>query len=224
MAVFNIIKSSFIQFYDHLFKLIFINLIWFLLMIAVLFVGYTGVINQWYLPLIVPLLFTGPFFLSGLHITDKLILSEDTVIKDFFNGIINYFKRGLFAFIFTSVIYLICVIDLIFFVQKGRENVIFLIIGILFIYLILFFSMMQIYFWGLLTIQEEERLMVIIKRSFLLTMDNIIFIFLLLLFLIILTVVLTITGVGLPLLSLVIIGLLICNGTRSTLKKYREEK
>jgi len=223
LAVFNIIKSSFIQFYDHLFKLIFINLIWFLLMIAVLFVGYTGVINQWYLPLIVPLLFTGPFFLSGLHITDKLILSEDTVIKDFFNGIINYFKRGLSAFVFTTGIYIILVIDLIFFVQKGRENVIFLIIGILFIYLILFFSMMQIYFWGLLTVQKEERLMVIIKRSFLLTMDNIIFIFLLLLFLIILTVVLTITGVGLPLLFLVITGLLICNGTRFTLKKYQEE-
>lgn len=223
MAVLNIIKKSFVQFYEHLFKLVLLDLIWFFLTAAGLLIGYAGITNSFLLPVIIPLIFTGPLFLSGLEIADRLILREEVGVKDFFTGIGRYFKRGLLGFLFTSGIYLILIIDLIFFVQRGNKNTVMLVIGIIFFYLIIFFSMMQLYFWGLLTVQDKEKIGIIIKRSFLLTLDNALFAFFLLILIVILTVILIITGVGLPVLFMGLTGLLLSNGTRYTLDQYREE-
>lgn len=220
MAIWQIIKKSFKQLYEHLFLLVLIDIIWFFMVALVLFVGYSGLMANWYLPLIVPLVLLGPVFLSGLHISRRVISRKDFKVTDLFIDLKKYFKRGLLGFLFSAVIYLVLFVDLFFFFRRGTDNVFTLVLAVILLYIIIFFSIMQLYYWGLLTVQSQTGIKIIIKRSFLLTLDNIIFSLLWLLLVLLLSVILTVTGLGLPLLFMGLMGLVVINGTCFILKKY----
>ncbi|ACL70355.1 DUF624 domain-containing protein [Halothermothrix orenii] len=214
------LKISFKKFYEHLFKLVIVGIIWFFITSILIFTGYSGFISGWVLMPIISLILIGPFQLSALQVVNNLVKREEVGVKSFFTGFIRYFKRGLFGFLLSLVIYLVLAVDLFFFLNRSQGSNLYLIISVFWLYLILFFSMIQFYFWGLLTIQGDEKILTLLKRSFLLALDNAFFAFLMVVIIILLLALFFVTGVALPLLTLGVIGMIIINGTKLTLEKY----
>ncbi len=214
----KVLKDSFIKYYDELFKYVMLNIIWFsLFMVPFLLVYLNEVfIIIGVLSLIV---FAGPIILSGMNYIYKTFDREETTIKGFFRGIKDNFKRGILSFLFSVVIYAIFILDIIFFLQNS-QNYIMMIIAILFLYLFIFFSMMQIYYWGLLTIQPETGLWQIVKRSFLLVLDNILPTILIFISLVILFVLNIVLAFLTPFFLFTLISLIIIIMTRNILEKY----
>ncbi|MFW6035159.1 MAG: DUF624 domain-containing protein [Halothermotrichaceae bacterium] len=222
MILLNVIKDTFVQLYEYLFRIVFLSLIMFILIIPLLLSYPVSWITLAAIPYI--LIISGPVLLSAIKMIWGLQNRESFSFKKFFRGIKRYFKRGVLAFLFTTVIYVVLVFDLWYFFSKSGGNIIFLIIALLMFYVFVFFSLMQLYFWPLLVMQEEESLRTIIKRSFLLTFDNIIFAIGLGIFFILYTVLATILVLPIPALYFGSIVLLVLNGTSYTLKKYEMEQ
>lgn len=220
MSILAVFKKSFLQFYENLFKLVFFNIVWFIIVTIPFFIGYIFLRSGWALPLILPLTLTGPVFMAGLQLINRLVLREEALIRDFFKDILKFFKKGFLSFIFSAVIYFIILMDILFFLERGKDSIFMLIISVIFLYLFIFFSMMQLFFWGLTTIRADLGMIKVIKQSFLLTLDNALFAFIYFICFVIIVVILFITGIGLPLLLLGLVGLFIINGTRYILKKY----
>ncbi len=113
MAFFKIIKDSFIDFYEHLFKLVLLSLGWFTLTVFPIMSVFS--VNIVWLKMVLAvfsLVISGPIILSGLEFINRLFTRDDPGIKDFFTGIRNYLKRGIIAFLLTGVIYLILFFDI----------------------------------------------------------------------------------------------------------------
>lgn len=219
----TVIKRSFKQFYEHLFLLVLVNIIWFVLVSLSIFVGYAGLVANWIFPMLIPLILMGPLCLSGLNFSWKAYKTRGVNFKYIFTGIKKYFKRGLLAFLFSIIVYLILMVDFYFFFQRGTDSLLMVIISVIFMYLIIFFSMFQLFFWGLLTIQQGENIKKIIKRSFLLVLHNPGFSILWLLVIIIIGVLLTLTGVGMAVAFMSVMALMILNGVELILEQYGEE-
>lgn len=223
MLVWTIIKNSFIKFYDNLFKMVFLNLIWVILILLFLFLVYGGIATGWLIPVIIPIVLMGPLTLSGLTVIDGVVEGNGLEINKFLVGIKKYFKRGLAGFLFTIIPYLILILDFYFYFQKGSKNQLMLYISVVLLYVIIFFSMVQLFFWGLLVIQRETSVIQVIKNSLLLTMDNVLFTFLWFVLVALIFIVLLITGVGIALVALVLVGFMIITGTRKILEKYTDK-
>lgn len=222
LSVIKVIKETFIQFYEYLFKFIVLDLVWFLVISSPFFLAMLLPNPGLQIVLLaITILLFGPSFLSGLHNVRGVINKDDVSIKDFFKGIKTYFKRGLLAFLLMGGIYFLLFIDMYFFVSR-TSNIVMQFISIFFFYLVILFSIVQIYFWGLLVIQGDIGIFTILKRSALITLDNALYSFLLFLFLFLLALIITVLGVGLPLLFLGLIGISIIIGTRNVLDKYQE--
>lgn len=220
MKIWQVLKDSTSQTYDKLFKFAILNIIWFMLSTGVVFIGYSGLLNGFYPLLIVPLIFLGPFFMAGLMIGIDYINFDDFSIKSYFIYIKENFKRGLLGFLFTFFIYALLILDLIFFLRKGTDNLFMLILAVLVLYIIIFFSMMQCFFWGFLAMDRQKKIRYIIKNSFLVVVDNVIFSFLWFLVVSILTAILIVTGFGMAVLLMNFLVLMILNGTISIASEY----
>lgn len=216
----KVIKESFINLYDQVFKYIMISLSCMILFTLPSLLVYFG--NSIYIliiGIIYLLVFAGPIILSGMNYIYKTIEREYLTIKDFFLGIKTNFKRGIISFLFPAAVYFILIMDIIFFSQRS-ENYLMLLISIFFFYLFIFFSIMQIYYWGLLTLEKDEDLRIIIKRSFLLTIDNIfpsLLIFIMLIIILVLNVVLAFIA---PLFLFSLVSIIVILMTSNILKKY----
>lgn len=218
MLVIKIIKESFIKYYDELFKYVLLNIVWFSLYMLPFLLVYINEVFVFVAALYL-IIIAGPTILSGMNYINRTFNRDEATIKGFLRGVKGNFKRGILSFLFSGVIYAIFILDIIFFLQNS-QNYIMMIIAILFFYLFIFFSMMQIYYWGLLTIQPETGLWQIVKRSFLLVLDNIlptILIFILL-------IVLFVLNIGLafltPFFLFTLISLVVIIMTRNILEKY----
>lgn len=223
MLAFRVVKDSFKLLYENLFKFMIFNIIWFGLLTIPVYILYFAPNNiVFILGVIYILIIFGPLFLSGLDNISKVLTREDPGYMDFFKGIKINFKRGLFAFLFTAFIYVILGLDFLFFLQRSGSWF-FLVIGVFTFYAFFVFSMMQIYFWGLLNRNREDRLWAIIKKSFFLTVDNVISNLILLILMLIITVVSIVLAVVLPVFFFSLISLLIIIGTGYTLDKYSEK-
>ncbi len=220
MKIWQVLKDSTTQTYNKLFKFAILNIIWFMLSTFVVFIGYSSLLNGFYPLLIVPLVFLGPFFMAGLMVGIDYINYDDFSIKSYFIYIKDNFKRGLLGFLFNFFIYVLLILDLIFFLRKGADSLIMLILAVLVLYIILFFSMMQCFFWGFLAIDKQKRIRYIIKNSFLVVIDNIVFSLLWFLVVFILSAILIITGFGLAVLLMNFLVLMILNGTISIASEY----
>ncbi|MFO7814463.1 MAG: hypothetical protein R6V14_01775 [Halanaerobiales bacterium] len=220
MKIWQVLKDSTAQTYDKLFKFAILNIIWFFISAAVIFTGYSGLLTGFYPLLIVPLIFLGPFFMAGLMIGIDYINYKDFSIKNYFIYIKENFKRGLLGFLFTFFIYLLLILDFIFFLRKGADSLFMLILAVLVLYIIIFFSMMQSYFWGFLSMDRQKKIRHIIKNSFLVVIDNVVFSFLWVLVVFILTAILVVTGFGMAILLMNFLVLMILNGTISIASEY----
>ncbi len=214
------IKLSFIRFYENSFMLVIINFIWILIAGFLGTFAYGALQSGFYVLIIIPLFFAGPLFLTGIKISDKAYLEEQIRIRDFFEFFKKLFKRGLLACIFSSIVYLIFIIDFYFFYYTGVDSTLMYVFfaGILFLFFS--FSMMQLYFWPMLIIFPEQSLFTLIKKSFVLTFDNFIFSFLWIFVVLFFVLLFLYLRVIIPPFFMTLIGLFFVSGTRIVLRKY----
>ncbi|MEJ6950281.1 YesL family protein [Natronospora cellulosivora (SeqCode)] len=222
MLAFRIIKDTFIKFYDKLFKLILLNLILITALVIPLYILYQVdnvvvlIISTLYIFVLI-----GPMSLSALnYIKDALDYTEDTTIKDFLRGIKENFSRGFFAFLFTLIVYIILSFDVFFFWTRA-DNIFMFFVAIIFLYLFICFTFMQIYFWGLLSIREKDSIRLCIKNSFIVAIDNLFSTFFLLVFMLIFVSLCFVLPVMVPFFLLSTVFLIFIIATDYTMEKYR---
>ncbi|ADO76739.1 hypothetical protein [Halanaerobium praevalens] len=220
MEIFSVLKFTFKRFYEDLFKLALLSIIWFIISASLLFLIFIGLNSGWYFLLLLPLLFLGPIFLTFLYAGNQILTKGSTSFKSLLVFLKANFGRGFFIFIVSITLYIIFIVDLRFFLIKGQANIWLLAFAFLFAYLIIYFSVYQAYIWSLLVIQQNRNLKEICKNALVLSLDNIIFSLIWFLAIFLLIIVLTIIGIGLPLGFIGIIGLLMLQGTKTMLGKY----
>lgn len=220
MEIFSILKSTFKDFYEDLFKLVLLSVAWFIISSVLLFAVFIGLTSGWYLIILLPLLFLGPVFLTSLYGANQILEEGRVAFKSLLSYFKNNFWRGFLVFLASVILYAIFIVDLRFFLLKGQENIWLLAFAFLFAYLLIYFSIYQAYLWGLLIIQGERPLKDILKNAVIISLDNIIFSLLWFLAIFLLTVILLVIGIGLPAGFIGIIGLLIILGTKEMLAKY----
>lgn len=220
LEIFSILKSTFKSFYEDLFKFVLLSTAWFISSFFLLFFVLIALNSGWYLLILIPLCFLGPVFLTSLYSADQIIEEGKIAFKSIFSYFKGEFWRACSAFLFSLILYIIFVVDLRFFLIKGQDNIWFLAFAFLFAYLLIYFTIYQIYFWGLLVIQKEKSFKDILKNALFLSLDNIIFSLLLFLAVFVLTAILAVIGIGLPAGFIGIIGLLVIQSTREMLAKY----
>lgn len=220
MEIFSILKSTFKDFYEDLFKLVLLSVAWFIISSVLLFAVFIGLSSGWYLILLLPLVFLGPVFLTSLYGTSQILEEGRVAFKALFSYFKNNFWRGFLVFLISIILYIIFIVDLRFFLLQGQENIWLLAFAFLFAYLLIYFSIYQAYLWGLLIIQGDRPLKDIFKNAVILSLDNIIFSLLWFLAIFLLSVILFVTGIGLPAGFIGIIGILIIKGTETMLAKY----
>ena len=220
MEIFSILKSTFKDFYEDLFKLVLLSVAWFVISSVLLFGVFIGLTSGWYLIILLPLIFLGPVFLTSLYGANEILEEGRAAFKSLFVYFKNNFWRGFLVFLISVILYGIFIVDLRFFLLKGQENIWLLAFAFLFAYLLIYFSIYQAYLWGLLIIQGDRPLKDILKNAVILSLDNIMFSLLWFLAIFLLTVILFVIGIGLPAGFIGIIGLLIILGTKEMLAKY----
>jgi hypothetical protein len=220
LEIFSILKSTFKDFYEDLFKLVLLSVAWFVISSVLLFAVFIGLSSGWYLILLLPLVFLGPVFLTSLYGTSQILEEGRVAFKALFSYFKNNFWRGFLVFLISVILYIIFIVDLRFFLLQGQENIWLLAFAFLFAYLLIYFSIYQAYLWGLLIIQGDRPLKDIFKNAVILSLDNIIFSLLWFLAIFLLSVILFVTGIGLPAGFIGIIGILIIKGTETMLAKY----
>ncbi|MFP4198593.1 MAG: hypothetical protein ACLFSO_03245 [Halanaerobium sp.] len=220
MEIFSILKSTFKDFYEDLFKLVLLSLGWFFISSVLLFAVFIGLTSGWYLVLLLPLIFLGPVFLTSLYGANEILEEGKVAFKSLFSYFKSNFWRGFLVFLISVILYAIFIVDLRFFLLKGQENIWLLAFAFLFAYLIIYFSIYQVYLWGLLIVQGDKSLKNIFKNAVILSLDNIVFSLLWFLAIFLLTVILFVIGIGLPAGYIGIVGLLIIKGTKEILANY----
>ncbi|MCF8002201.1 MAG: hypothetical protein K9K76_10130, partial [Halanaerobiales bacterium] len=186
---------------------------WFILTTISLFFGYIGLITGFYYLLIIPLIFLGPLLIAGLEISHDYLKTNNFIIKSYFSYIFKSFKRGFLGFLLTFLVYLVLFTDLVYFLRKGVDSIFMLILAVLVLYIIIFFSMLQAFFWGFLVLDKENKIRNVFKNAFLVTLDNIVFSFIWFLIVLIISSVLIFTGFGMALLLLNFLSLMILNAS-----------
>jgi hypothetical protein len=220
LEIFSILKSTFKDFYEELFKLVLLSVAWFIISSVLLFAVFIGLTSGWYLILLLPVVFLGPVFLTSLYGANEILEEGRVAFKSLFAYFKNNFWRGFLVFLASVILYAIFIVDLRFFLLKGQENIWLLAFAFLFAYLLIYFSIYQAYLWGLLIVQGDKSLKDILKNAVILSLDNIIFSLLWFLAIFLLTVILFVIGIGLPAGFIGIVGLLIILGTKEMLAKY----
>jgi len=219
----KLIKQVFGCFYDNLFFLIFFNILWFILVFPLLFLSFQGVVMG-FLLLLLSLIPVGPLFLSGLKVLDQLAAGEKARFRDLFLNLKGSFLPGLTGFIYSLAVYLILIVDIYFFYNRIEQSYLMIPLAVIIFYLIIFFSMSQLYFWGLNVRETEKSLWQRIKKSLLLVLDNMLASFLWLMFVISFTALLLVILPGIPILFFGLIGLTIMIGNRMIMEQYKEER
>jgi len=224
LLVVQIMKEVFKTFYSGLFKAIILNLVCFLLISPIIFLFVNGIYLDFFVPFMLPVFLLGPIILSGLNLLNKIYRKEDFKLKKILSIIKESFLPGLLAIIYTIIIYIILLVDVWFFYVRSDGNLVFLALAALFAYLTVFFSITQLYFWGLMVYGNEIKFWTRIKRSFFLAFDNILQSFFWL------AIILVITGLFIyftpifPALYFSITGFTIIIGTDKFLNTYKDEE
>lgn len=219
----QILKKSCKDYYDHLFFLAAISLCWFFIAGPLLYMGIAGFFLKQVVPILLNLLLVGPITLAAFIVTYRLIIYQEVKLRDFFRAFLDKFWRGMMAYWLSLTVFVILVVDLLFFINFGNKILLYL--SGIWIYLLVFFLISQFYFWSLLA-QMDDSIWQLFKKSLLITLDNLPFslgIFLCFLLLSALGVVSA--GIVLAVGFIGFLGILANNATYKLLVKYelREE-
>lgn len=223
MSAWKIIKKSFADFYKHLFLLGTISLIWFMSVGPLGYLGIGGLFLGQPFTVLLSLILIGPLTIGAYYFTNGLIKFAEFRIRDYFRGFAKFFLRGMLAYWLSLLIFIVLLVDLLFFWRFGNRILAYL--SGLWVYLIVFYLMSQFYFWSLL-VETEEGIGKCLKKSLLMTLDNILYsLVIFLAFVGLLAVGVVTAGVGLAVTFIGFLGILANNATYNLLVKYevREE-
>ena len=214
------VKKIFKRFYGNSFNLVLMNMLWsvFAGMMLVLTIG--AIRSGVYIILIIPLFFAGPLLLVGVYLGDMAFDEKMIRFRDLWKGFKKHFKRGLKGFVLPLIIYTILFIDFYFFFNISLDSILLTVLFFVILFITLVFSMMQLYYWGLLIIYPDLGILALVKRSFVLTFDNFMFTFLWFIFLIIILFIFYLVPALLPPLFISFWGTIIASGTKMILYQY----
>lgn len=220
----NIVKTSFAQYYNNFVYFILVNIIWLTLILIITFAGFYGLQINWFFALLIPLLLLGPVFLTGMYVLDEYFNERKIDFKKIWNFIKNNSRRGIIGFLSLTGIYLAVVFDFYYFFQGALGNEIGIMdllsmgFGIFLFYILTLMGMMELYFWGFMIFEKNTGLLELARRSLILTLENVLFslgwLVLILLFLLLIIF----SGFFLPILFPVLIGLIVLNGSRKMIE------
>lgn len=223
MHAINVIKETFIKFYEYLFQLVTVNLISFgILLLPFSLLTISSVYFVLFLSIFIFVILAGPVILAGIGYINKIFNREDRGIRDFLIGIKENFLKGIFTFFFTIITYFVILIDIYFFMQFS-ENFLMMVIGIMFFYMLVFFTLFQFYFWPLRAM-GESKFSGTVKKAFLLVMDNFLPSLLILLFTVLIIFVSFLFPFIMPFFFLTFLSLTSVILTRTILEKYKEQE
>ncbi len=224
MLIWETIKITFKQFYFNAFQLVIINLIWSFITGFLILFGLSGLQTGLWFLMIFPLILAGPFFMSMLAIAVKAYKDQDIKILESFKGIKKYFKRGLKSFLFFLIFYILFIINIEFFLYMGLENIFVFVFFVINIFIGICFTIMQMYFWGLLILNKNEGIYLSFKRAFVLFFDNLFYSILWFLFLsILLLIAYNLIAGAIPVL-ITLVSIYIITGNRLILEEYGNKK
>lgn len=148
---FRLFRSSFSDWYYDLFLLLAVNIVWLVLTI-----------------LIIPM---GPATAGLYHICNEIAKGEPVSFSVFVAGMQRRLGLSFRLWLTLLIMAVLIIVNMIFYFSlhttAGQ------IIGIIWIYIIVFFLMMQNYTWALLEQMEHPSVLKIIRNAALMTLDNV---------------------------------------------------
>ena len=181
---FAITWTSIKDVYDELYRIIGMNLMWFAVsavmfavinvIIAVIWgesiiasfaIGVTGLI-----------LVIGPNpAAAGLHYFTRHIVKDEILHFSFFwEGLRMFWRKATYIFLISLGVAGILLVNMGFYFDRGQENVIFTGVAVFIGWVTVVWLMMQPYMLPMLIEQEDKRILIVLRNSLLLALDNII--------------------------------------------------
>ncbi len=221
MLIWKIIKDVFLNFYDSLFFYIGLSILWFLLVSPIIFLAINAfAAEQILIYFLLPVILLGPFILSGLKLVNRRYCKETAKLRQFLTGIPSSFLPGLAGIFYGGAIYIILFIALNFYLARLEESFLMVILTALVAYFIIFFTITQMFFWGLTAVRGTIGFKQRVKYSLLIPLDNIIQATLWFLVQMAISGLLFVVLPGIPILFFSFSSLLIIIGTRKLVAPY----
>jgi MFS family permease len=170
--------------YDELYRIIGMNLMWFAGS-AVLFAVINGVINIIWGESIVGgfanavaglIVVIGPNpAAAGLHYFTRHIVMEEILHFSFFwEGLRMFWRKATLIFLICLGVTGILLVNMGFYFERGADNVIFTGVAVFIGWVMVVWLMMQPYMLPMLIEQEDKRVLIVLRNSLLLAVDNIV--------------------------------------------------
>ena len=181
---FAITWTSIKDVYDELYRIIGMNLMWFAVS-AVMFVVINVIIAVIWGESIVAsfaigvtglILVIGPNpAAAGLHYFTRHIVKDEILHFSFFwEGLRMFWRKATYIFLISLGVAGILLVNMGFYFDRGQENVIFTGVAVFIGWVTVVWLMMQPYMLPMLIEQEDKRILIVLRNSLLLALDNII--------------------------------------------------
>ncbi|MFW6410331.1 MAG: hypothetical protein ACOCZR_04740 [Halanaerobiales bacterium] len=219
MHIWTVLKESWFSFRRNILKFIMFSIIWFTAASFLFFTTYRSFFSGEYYLSIFPLLFSGPLLLIGLKVAKEC----DFSFKIVFSTMRSHFGRAVLSFVFALLIYGILIFDLYFVLTRIWDQGWYLIFPVLVFYVIIFFTMYQVVFWGLLVLRPMWTFWQILRQAYRIVLGNLLFSFFWTILIIVLSGSLLFSRIGMPLFFIAFSSLMIVNGSEFMLKRMERE-
>jgi hypothetical protein len=181
---FAITWTSIKDVYDELYRIIGMNLMWFAVS-AVMFVVINGIIAVIWGESIVAsfaigvtglILVIGPNpAAAGLHYFTRHIVKDEILHFSFFwEGLRMFWRKATLIFLICLGVTGILLVNMGFYFERGADNVIFTGVAVFIGWVMVVWLMMQPYMLPMLIEQEDKRVLIVLRNSLLLAVDNIV--------------------------------------------------
>lgn len=186
--------------YDHIGLLVLANLLWVALCLPVV---------------------TAPAATAGLfHLAHRIALGKEVSLRDFFTGFRKHFLPALKLGLVDLAALLVLWINIDFYSHlRGGATIPGMILAAAMIWVAAFFWLMHVHLYALL-VSGETSLRQLIRKSALLTLDNLLFTIGIAFQALSLSVLCTITGAGLVLINASLVGVLLVSGHHEVRRRY----
>ena len=220
--------------YDELYRIIGMNFIWIIASVAIYLVVMFVLtlilpgseLFAYFLAGVVGLIFLiGPNPAAcGLHYFARHMVRDEILHFSFFwDGLRMFWSRATYLFLISLGVGVVLIVNINFYLERGEESVIFTGVGVFIFWVLVIWLFMQPYMLPLLIEQQDKRILLVLRNSALLALDNVLLsLFALILF----------SALGLLAVAVVLIigtfggGLIIMISERMTLgllPKYKRE-
>jgi len=162
----RVLKRTFWQFYENLFKGVLINFLFFLLLLIIFFVFFMRLAK--YEIAFLLLFFIWHIISPGIiHYLLKIITIKEhkSLFAEIFEGIIKYLLQGIVVFIINFGFFFLFFLIYNFYRQLQTVKIISLIFAGLSVWIAIIFLLMQIYLIPILVLDEKKRIFTSYKKA-----------------------------------------------------------